>query len=101
MAQATPQNTSKPTALAFALGELNEASRQQGERLSEHSDLIRELPQNLAVHFAPRFEALESSAKDHGLRLSVLEGDKRFVNGVLWVVGVAIVVLGGKAFIYR
>lgn len=100
MADASQPST-KPTALAFALGAMDASLRANSEEVSRHREAIEQLPDKLAIHFAPRFEALENRSKDHDGRILVLEGDKRFVKGAFWVVATAIVILGGKAFIFR
>lgn len=102
MADATQSpSPTKPTSLAFALGSLDATIKGQGEELARHRQTIEDLPDKLAIHFAPRFEAVEHGVKDLNSRVIVLEGDKRFVRGAFWVVAAAIVLVGGKAFMFR
>lgn len=101
MADATPTATSKPTNLAFALGSLDATVKGQTEEQSRQREAIENLPQRMAEAFGPRFISLESSSKDHNARLIVLEGDKRFLRGAFWVIASAIVIVGGKAFVFK
>lgn len=101
MAEATPPQTPRGSPLAFALGEMTAVAREHTTELARQRDTIEALPGKLAIHFGPRFEALEDRTKGLDTRVVAMEGNWKFVRGAGWVLAALITVIGGKAFIWR
>lgn len=90
---ADPAAPTSPPRLAFALGEMTQELKTHTAEQERQRQAIEALPGKISAEFGPRLA-------NHEGRLIVLEGDKRFVKGVLWVLAAGVTIIGGRAFIH-
>lgn len=77
----SPMASTKPTALAYALGSLTERILALTEEQGRSRTTMEAMPARVEVLINPRLVTLETSSKDHNRRLLRLEKDRWMVLG--------------------